>query len=82
MERFIMWFLALVSVAGACLSVSSCINRHGTWYDAGKRAGDTGYYSSPHVTRPANIGGYTECPLVFKKKDGTYYAKVTVCHRA
>lgn len=45
-------------------------------------SGDTGYYSSPHVTRPAMIDGYDMCPLIVKKKDGTYYAKVTVCHRA
>lgn len=47
-------------------------------------SGDTGYYSSPHVTRPAAelVREYEQCTLIVKKKDGTYYAKITVCHRA
>lgn len=78
-EKVMLWvlWLALCAVIGWNLGTLSRSS-----IGAEKSTGDTGYYSSPHVTRPANIGGYTECPLVFKKKDGTYYAKVTVCHRA
>lgn len=44
--------------------------------------GETGYYSSPNVTRPAaSVGGYTQCRLILASPEGkVIYDKVTYCY--